>query len=246
MTRIKIDLTPEREPVYTSALDRLGITTVTNADHDALITGDPTRATASDKPCLLDQPGCPPAPSHTHIMPAHPWRFLPETTAVHQSLTSGQLGQPGLLRIHHWLTSDTPIATATFPQIDLAHWLFASPPASVHTLARPGYLQLHLGFAGSGMALIDIATARPGDADYYSLHLIGSEGAAYADDHRNTHLLFDTGNPTALVHHQNFTLATTNMLAAFVAAVENNHPWPVTTAATTGALETLQQATGRA
>ena len=179
-------------------------------------------------------------------MPAHPWRFLPETSAVHASLTSGQLGQPGLLRIHHWITSAADARTAALPQIDLAHWLFASPPQSVHALERPGYLQLHLGFPQGGMALIDVATGRPGNAGYYSLHLIGSGGAAYADDHRNAHLHFGDGAPAALLHRQNFDLAMGNMLAAFVAAIGHDAPFPVTLDDTSAALETLQQATARA
>jgi predicted dehydrogenase len=51
-------------------------------------------------------------------------------------------------------------------------------------------LQLHLGFPVGGMALIDCTRTLPARSDtYYSLTLIGSTGAAYADDHHNTNLL---------------------------------------------------------
>ena len=49
------------------------------------------------------------------------------------------------------------------------------------------------------MALIDCAcTLPPGDA-YSSLSLIGSAGAAYADDHHNMQLQFGGARPAALL-----------------------------------------------
>jgi len=55
-------------------------------------------------------------------------------------------------------------------------------------------MQLHLGFPAGGMALIDCArTLSTRSGSYYSLTLIGSTGAAYADDQHNTNLLFRDG-----------------------------------------------------
>ena len=39
----------------------------------------------------------------------------------------------------------------------------------------------------------------PAGQGYDSLSLIGSRGAAYSDDHHNSHLLFTGGHPSALI-----------------------------------------------
>ena len=48
------------------------------------------------------------------------------------------------------------------------------------------------------MAVIDCSTSLPAGDDYYSLSVIGSAGAAYADDHRSMQLVFGGGHPQAL------------------------------------------------
>lgn len=48
------------------------------------------------------------------------------------------------------------------------------------------------------MALIDYSSALPRGADYQSLSLIGSAGAAYADDHQNMQLLYQGDQPRAV------------------------------------------------
>lgn len=50
-----------------------------------------------------------------------------------------------------------------------------------------GGVVVHLGFDGGGMALIDVAIHEA--SAFYTATLIGSRGAAYADDHHNTNLL---------------------------------------------------------
>lgn len=164
------------------------------------------------------------------LMVGHDMRFLPSNVAVSQALKSGQLGEPALLRIHHWLPADT---TATVPQdptgdayraatighlaseIDLANWLFQGFPTRVYAKSRSSstfqsdsssstqmkghdYFQLHVAYPRDGMALIDRSTALPAGADYFSLSLIGTTGAAYADDHQNMHLAYRGGPPTAI------------------------------------------------
>ena len=47
------------------------------------------------------------------------------------------------------------------------------------------------------MALIDFTNSLPDGDNYESLCLIGSKGAAYADDHRNRNLFFNGGAPEA-------------------------------------------------
>ena len=48
---------------------------------------------------------------------------------------------------------------------------------------RVRIIQVHLGFADGGMALIDINSSVPVGDDYYSLSLIGADGSAYVAAH---------------------------------------------------------------
>ena len=45
--------------------------------------------------------------------------------------------------------------------------------------------------------MLDFTNSLPAGEGYRSLSLIGSRGAAYADDHRNRNLFFDGGAPQA-------------------------------------------------
>jgi len=177
------------------------------------------RAAAEGKHLLLDSPessfinafedvitAC--ASSGVRLMVGQTFRFLPSLQAIKASLDRGQLGEPGLLRIHRWESPDlrTDPERLLTRDIDLACWLFGKAPTEVYAKARwvlrrepddPDYIQLHLGFGG-GMALIDHAQTLPPGEGYYSLSLIGSAGAAYADDHHNMQLLFGREHPVAL------------------------------------------------
>ena len=244
MTRIQLQLEPERKALYAAASARLQGVELVSAEADALITDTPG---ASPLPTLLDQPdridlsSLVDLPS-SRIMPAHLWRFSPSVLPVAESRRSGQLGEPGLLRIHHWLTTPSDPLAMAFAQVDLAHWLFGCRPRHIHTLSRENYLHYHLGFPDGGMALIDIATSRPGEENYYSMHLVGSEGAAYADDHRNVHLQFGAHGARARLHAHNELLAVQAMLAEFLTGLREDHPWSVELSETHNALETAREA----
>lgn len=121
-------------------------------------------------------------------MPGLVTRFRPSIAEVRQALDAGRLGEPGLLRIHCWnRTADS--VTALSEQVDLALWILGDVPDHLCAVERAGYRQVHCGFASGGMALIDLDTGVYEDSPYYSLSLIGSNGAAYADDHHNMNLL---------------------------------------------------------
>lgn len=155
-------------------------------------------------------------------------RFDASVQTVRQSLDAGQLGDPGLLRIHRWNSTATG-DDSTWQDIDLAIWMFGELPATVYAVARSiaaangsDFLQIHLGFSAGGMALIDLSNnlpAQDGDPQsYYSLSLIGSSGAAYADDHHNQQLLFASHGAQALKTGAG-DLATTAELQEFVDAI---------------------------
>jgi predicted dehydrogenase len=156
--------------------------------------------------------------------------------AVKEYLDAGKLGLPGLLRIHAWESWDSHGCLAR--EIDLACWYFGEPPNAIYasrsqplgsSQAGTDYLQLHFGFAGGGMALIDHAhTLRPGGG-YYSLSLIGSAGAAYADDHHNVQLLNPGDHATALLTGQG-ALHLVAELQEFIDAIHEQREPAVTSA----------------
>ena len=157
-------------------------------------------------------------------------RFLPSLQEVHANVTANRLGAPGLLRIHHWRSGgDSPAPDMDsekhlFAEADLACWYFDRAPNRVFAArssvpaAPANYVQMHLGFSEGGMAIIDDAPAIAGAAGYFSLSLIGSSGAAYADDHHNTHLHFKSDGAAALLAGQG-DLALVGQLAEFVERV---------------------------
>ena len=168
-------------------------------------------------------------------------RYRPEVGAVRASMDAGQMGQPGLVRSHRWQPPPTggPTAWRLDPNrsggifiheltrdIDLAAWLFDAPPNTVFAIARgqdpdrPDAAVVHLGFPDGGMAVLDVTTALPKGEAYWSLQLIGADGAVYADDQHNMQLLYAGGSPAArLTSSGDATVLA--QLEAFVEAISN-------------------------
>jgi len=171
-------------------------------------------------------------------------RFWPSVQTVKESLDAGRLGLPGLLRIHRWEsfpvdsslersqrgTRDGGMLSALIREIDLACWLFGRGPSQVFAVGRRhasapvddwDYVQLHLGFPDGGMAILDYSRTLPQGDSYFSLSMIGLAGAAYADDHHNTQLLFGGGHPSALLTgHRHKALL--SQLQEFIDSVAQN------------------------
>ena len=110
--------------------------------------------------------------------------------------------------MHRWSSTDLPGLSLTddlLRDLDLVLNVFESLPSEVYAITRsvigaeePDYIQIHLGFDGGGMAVIDrAATLPPGDG-YFSFSVIGSAGAVYADDHLNKQLVFRGQHPVAV------------------------------------------------
>ncbi len=165
------------------------------------------------------------------LMTGEAARFLPSVRTIKACLDDGKLGEPGLLRLHRWQPGHgSPLGELT-SDIDLTCWLFGRQPTHVYAVgdSRPtgagnepfAYVQLHLGFPDGGMALIDESRTLPAGDGYFSLSLIGSTGAAYADDHHDVQLRYGGGNPAAL----KTTQEPTHLLAQleeFVRAIEES------------------------
>jgi predicted dehydrogenase len=164
-------------------------------------------------------------------------RFLPSVKTMKESLAKGQLGELGLLRMHSWQSDPLKeIPGNLLSELDLACWFFDQPPSLVYANSRKSdatsatssqdYVQIHLNFPTGGMALIDRAQVHPVRDDYFSLSLIGSSGAAYADDHHNMQLLYGQGRPAALKTGQG-DLALLAQLQEFINAIsEVREPQP--------------------
>lgn len=132
-------------------------------------------------------------------------RYLPSQQTVKNAITSGDLGELGLVRIHHWEagTNGTNAIGHVTSEIDVANWLFEALPSEVYATGRSDdYLQVHLGFPNGGMALIDYASSLPHGGGYFSLSVIGSTGTATADDHHNMNLIYRGGKPLAVTGGQ--------------------------------------------
>ena len=109
-------------------------------------------------------------------------------------------------------------------EIDVANWLFEDLPSEVYATGRgDDYLQVHLGFPNGGMALIDCASSLPDGGGYFSLSVIGSTGAATADDHHNMNLMYRGGKPLAVAGGQGVSHVR-GQLQEFVDAIAEQRP----------------------
>jgi predicted dehydrogenase len=150
---------------------------------------------------------------------SNPQRLLPSRQLIKRELESGKLGEPGLIRIHHWegTNDDVPAAgelpSALLQQIDVILWLMGNSPITVYAVehldaakSKPGrYLQIHFGFPGDAMALLVYSSLHPPGDSYRMLHVIGSAGAAYADDQQIMQLLYQGGQVRGVVAQEFMT-----------------------------------------
>ncbi len=144
----------------------------------------------------------------------NPDHYLPSRQLIKQQIEAGKLGVPGLVRIHRWEAvdettrpTDQQVPSPLVLDIELAEWLIGTEPESIYATEakrldqdpRAGRtIQVHVGFPEGAMALIDYSNALPAGEGYQSLSVIGSAGAAYADDHQNMQLLYQGQHPQAV------------------------------------------------
>jgi predicted dehydrogenase len=136
-----------------------------------------------------------------HLEVVNPDRHLPSRQLIKQQLDQGVLGAVGLVRMHRWEPVGTATPASLLCDLDVVLWLTGQSPEIVHAVeagAGGRFVQVHLGFAGGGMALLDYSDGLPAGAGYRSLSVIGSAGAACADDHHNMQLVYRGGCPQAV------------------------------------------------
>ena len=185
-------------------------------------------------------------------------RYRSDVAAVRTSMDAGQVGRLGLVRSHRWQPPPTSweldpdrsggiFVHELTREIDLAAWLFDAPPNAVFALARgqdadrPDAALVHLGFPDGGMAVLDVTTALPEGDGYWSLELIGADGAVYADDQHNMQLLYRGGTPAAQLTTQG-DAAAISQLQAFVEAVSDGSDASASVTAGVLALEVAEAA----
>jgi hypothetical protein len=135
----------------------------------------------------------------------NPDRYLPSRQLIRKQL-GGPLGEVGLIRSHRWRSGEmSEVAGLPEPlirDIDVTLWLAGRKPDRVFAVERKDetgrFVQIHLGFPHGGMALLDFDSRLPAGDGYSSLSVIAQSGAAYADDHQNTQLLYRGGNAQAI------------------------------------------------
>jgi predicted dehydrogenase len=162
----------------------------------------------------------------------NPERYLPSRQFIRQQL-AGPLGEVGLIRLHCWEAASTEpppeplgLPVALIRALDVTLWLSGRRPDRVFALERPAepgpgagrFLQVHLGFPGGGMALLDFCNRLPPGEGYQSLSVIAFSGAAQADDHQNMQLAYRGGRPQAIRTEEGET-ALVGLIQEFVTAL---------------------------
>ncbi len=161
--------------------------------------------------------------SGARLSVVNPDHVLPSRQLIRQQIAGGKLGEVGVVRIHRWESSAAEDAAnrgslpgALVGDLELTLWLFDKSPEVVYAIAQiegdqaadtGDLVQVHLGFPGGGMALITYSNRLPPGDGYQFLSVIGSSGAAYADDHQNRQLVYAGGTPRAVRGGEGTTLA---------------------------------------
>ena len=199
MIRLAFQLSNHQEDFLIAAswVDDIEVVCI-DENPDAFVTDD-ADIHSNGKPVLLY--GSSPIEGKPLIVPALPKRSFPEVIALRESLDSGNLGKLGVMRMHLWNQQNSNEVQEMVHAIDLALWFFGTEPKYIHgTTSAENEVKcslVHLGFECGGMALLDFTNSLPASDNYESLSLIGSKGAAYADDHRNRNLFFSGEAPNA-------------------------------------------------
>ena len=156
---------------------------------------------------------------------AQPNRRSSYALSIREALDADHLGTPGLVRIHHWANHSNQSRARLWQmivrEVDSTCWFFGGQPDVVYgqsnvSESEPVGITVHLGFE-SGMAIVDCAFHAGGP--FYTSSMIGSKGAAYADDHHNTNLLLSNGKTEGV--HVRGTDAWLRQLDAFASCIQS-------------------------
>src|SRR5262249_19729421 len=118
----------------------------------------------------------------------NPDRYLPSRQLLRKQLPL-PLGEPGLIRLHRLEPAGAarPAEVTDLPELplrarDVILWLAGRWPNRAYAVEHKSdgtagrCVQVHLGFAGGGMALLDFTDRLPPGGSYHSLSVIASNG----------------------------------------------------------------------
>lgn len=197
MIRLALDF-DENDVALLAAASRLREAQIISVDQqpDAILVDRAAKATRHTLPTLcLGEIDVDVA---ANIVPALRRRFDPDVLAIHERVRASKLGAVGLIRAHVWRSCERPLSRLDIIEhIDRILWLLEESPRAVYRV-HPNQLSsiYHLGFPSGAMAILDFSNSLKGNATYDSLCVIGSKGAAYADDHHNRQLVYQGGQPS--------------------------------------------------
>jgi predicted dehydrogenase len=188
-------------------------------------------AVACLKTAALDRLEAAAASGGVHLAIGNEERFRPSPLLIKDQIDAGKLGNPGLVRIIRWELEKShdrfPDANWQF-DIDLATWLVNRQPEIVYAISNADrqYGQVHIGFSGGAMAIVTYANCVL--LGFRQLTVIGSRGAAYADDHLNHQLQLQsmdtTAHPTG--YGENWRESKTGIVQHFIDGLSGKHDLP--------------------
>jgi hypothetical protein len=136
------------------------------------------------------------APGLLHV--GNPIVSLPSRQLIWGQAQHGKLGDPGLIRVHRWGSAAgdmqpqeaVPAPVLLYEIDNVLRYLGHAPQRVFATEYSDNRgLAVHVTWPGGAMAMIDFVSQLAAESAYASFSVIGSRGAAYADDHQNVQLL---------------------------------------------------------
>ena len=151
------------------------------SSYDAMVTNNLAKAIEFNKPTLytgLNFQAC-----NDLITPSLTLRFRPDIAEIRKNIADGAIGKPGLVRIHHW--DDPAVAFETrvaVEYLEICFEIFGAHPVKSHFMMSHKINKvIHLGFPCGGMGIIDLGHKGQKNQTYYSMTIIGSDGAIYSE-----------------------------------------------------------------
>lgn len=134
------------------------------------------------------------------------WHYTNYAKNVSNLFKTGSFGNSGLNRIHLWLHKNycqlISSRTNLFKLVDLVNFVSVANVKRYLLMQSSlvnNYIQLHCLHTDNSTTLISNFVSDSQIDNYFSLSMIGSDGAIYADDHYNSHLAVSNGNSSFVV-----------------------------------------------
>ena len=124
------------------------------------------------------------------------WRYTCYLKNTLDLLRTGNFGHCGINRLHIWMNKSYCSSVVSEPNIyrliDIANSISISKARSflvMKSKIEKNFLQIHCLHEDHSTSLISNFVSDSQYSNYFSLTIVGSDGAIYADDHQNIHLV---------------------------------------------------------